>query len=180
MQILFYILLIVASLIVAILIFGSLITFLVEHSRYQAMFVQGRLPEPAPDGFHPGLPHVLMDKKTPWLGKSFDSQTQTGFNVFTPTGAAILKIATPFYSRFNRNSEGNTSAYHFKTCAGKGRKDRNTDVIKLDYDSKENPWLIRIILDEIVEITPRNYLGKIHVKFLPGFYVTIGYFGLQR
>ncbi|MCI0486480.1 MAG: hypothetical protein L0229_07750 [Blastocatellia bacterium] len=179
MQILLYILLVVAAAIVAILIIGSFITFLVGRSPYQAMFVRGHVPDPAPEGFHKGLPHVLFDKKTPWLGKSFDRDTQTGFNIFTPTGASILKVATPFYSRFRLNPEGNTDAYHFKTYTGKGKKDAETDVIKLDYDSAENPWLIRIILDEIVETAPRAYLGKIHVKLLPGFYVTIGYFGLR-
>lgn len=179
MQILLYILLFIALTILLILIIGSLITFLVERSPYQKQFVEGRVPYPGPNNFYPGLPHVLLDKKTPWLGKSFNRDTQTGFNIFTPTGARILKIATPFYSRFSLNPQGNTNAYYFKTWTGKGKKDIETDVIKLDYSDPENPFLIRIILDEIVEIAPNNYLGKIHVKMLPGFYVTIGYFGLQ-
>lgn len=179
MQILLYVLLIAAFAILAILIVGSFITYLVGRSPYQSMFVGGKAPDPAPQGFHKGLPHVLFDKKTPWMGKSFDRDTQTGFNIFTPTGASILKIATPLYSRFHLNPEGNTDAYYFKTFIGKGKKDAEIDVMKLDYDSAENPWLIRIILDEIVETAPDSYLGKIHVKVLPGFYVTIGYFGLR-
>lgn len=179
MQILLYILLFTALAILAILVIGSLVTFLVERSPYQKKFVEGKVPDPGPHNFYPGVPHVLLDKKTPWLGKSFDSDKQMGFNIFTPTGARILKIATPFYSRFSLNSQGNTNAYYFRTWTGKGKKDSETDVIKLDYSDPENPWLIRIILDEIVEIAPNNYLGKIHVKMLPGFYVTIGYFGLQ-
>lgn len=170
----------VAIAVVAILLVGVLITFLSEHSPYQKMFAQGKLPSAAPQGFHPGQPHVLLDKKTPWLGKSFDSQAQIGFNIFTPVGASILKIATPLYKKFGLNTDGNTRAYYFRTYTGKGKKDANTDVIKLDYDSAENPFLIRIILDEIVEIAPQQYLGKIHVKFLPGFFVTVGYFGLRQ
>lgn len=179
MNILYYILLFVALAVVAALIVGPLVTFLVSRSPYQAMFVAGKVPNSAPQGFYPGMPHVLLDKKTPWLGKSFDRSTQTGFNIFTPTGASILKIATPTYSRFSLNPEGNTNAYYFRTYVGKGKKDKGTDVIKLDYSSSENPWIIRIILDEIVEIAPDTYLGKIHVKVLPGFFVTIGYFGLR-
>lgn len=166
--------------VIAIIILGSLITFIIERSPYQPAFVAGRAPDPGPDGFHPGEAHVLFDKKTPWLGKQFDRQAQIGFNIFTPLGARILKVASPLYQKFSINEEGNTRAYYFKTYIGKGRKDVNTDVFKLDYDMPENPFWIRAILDEVVEIAPREYLGKIHVKFLPGFFVTIGYFGLRE
>lgn len=166
--------------VIAIIILGSLITFIIERSPYQPAFVAGRAPDQGPDGFHPGEAHVLFDKKTPWLGKQFDRQAQIGFNIFTPLGARILKVASPLYQKFSVNEEGNTRAYYFKTYIGKGRKDVNTDVFKLDYDMPENPFWIRAILDEVVEIAPREYLGKIHVKFLPGFFVTIGYFGLRE
>lgn len=166
--------------VIAIIILGSLITFIIERRPYQPAFVAGRAPDPGPDGFHPGEAHVLFDKKTPWLGKQFDRQAQIGFNIFTPLGARILKVASPLYQKFSINEEGNTRAYYFKTYIGKGRKDVNTDVFKLDYDMPENPFWIRAILDEVVEIAPREYLGKIHVKFLPGFFVTIGYFGLRE
>jgi hypothetical protein len=177
---LFAILLYLATAIIGIVILGSLMTLLVEHSSYQKPFAGGRAPNPAPDGFHPGEPHVLFDKKTPWLGKSFDRQANLGFNLFTPLGARILKIASPFYRRFSVNEEGSTRAYYFKTYVGKGKKDLNTDVFKLDYDMPENPFWIRAILDEVVEIGPQEYLGKIHVKILPGFYVSVGYFGLRE
>jgi len=171
------ILLYVAGIVAAILILGSLVTLLIERSPYHEMFVKGRAPDSL-DGFHPGMAHVLFDKQTPWLGKHFDRQQQLGYNVFTPLGAKILKFASPFYRKFSLNEDGNTRAYYFKTWVGKGKKDKQLDVFKLDYDSPENPLFIRIILDEVVEIAPQQYLGKIHVKFLPGFFVTIGYFGL--
>lgn len=170
-----------ASIVVAIVILGSLVTFLVERNPYHQKFVQGRVPNPLPQGFHPGMAHVLLDKPVPWLGKSFDRTQQLGFNIFTPLGAKILKIASPFYPKFSINEEGNTRAYYFKTWVGKGKKDTNVDVLKLDYAAmRENPLFIRIILDEVVEIAPDQYLGKIHVKLLPGFFVTIGYFGLTE
>lgn len=163
-----------------IFILGLLITLFVERSPYQQMFVRGNAPNPPPDGFYPGEAHVLFDKRTPWLGKSFDSQAKIGFNVFTPLGARILKFLSPFYQKFSRNEEGNTRAYYFRTYTGKGEKDSNIEVFKLDYDLAENPFWIRIILDEIIEIAPQQYLGKIHLKILPGFYATIGYFGLLK
>jgi hypothetical protein len=78
------------------------------------------------------------------------------------------------------DQEGHTRAYYFKTYVGKGEKDGDTDVFKLDYDMPENPFWIRAILDEVVEISPGRYLGKIHVKVLPGVYVSVGYFGLKE
>ena len=180
MSILINIVLYAALFLAAVLVIGALITFIVERSPYQAQFVAGQIPSQPPAGFCPGTAHVLLDKQTPWLGKSFDPRTQIGFNIFTPTGARILKTATPSYSRFDLNTDATTNAYYFKTYVGKGIKDTETDVIKLDYSASENPWIIRIILDEIVAIGPNEYLGKIHVKFLPGFFVTIGYFGLKN
>ena len=174
------VLLYVAIAIAAIFIIGMLATLLVERSPYQQMFVEGRVPDPPPDGFYPGEAHVLLDKKVPWLGKQFDSQANLGFNIFTPMGAKLVKILSPLYHKSSVNGEGNTRAYYFKTYVGKGKKDVGTDVFKLDYDSPENPFWIRIILDEIVEIAPHQYLGKIHLKLLPGFFATIGYFGLQQ
>ncbi|HMV48722.1 MAG TPA: hypothetical protein PLD20_07615 [Blastocatellia bacterium] len=177
LPILFYVVLAVA----AIFILGSLTTFLVERSPYHKQFIAGRAPAPLPDGFHPGAAHVLFDKQTPWLGKQFNRTQELGFNVFTPLGAKILKFASPFYPKFSLNEDGNTHAYYFKTRVGKGKKDTSLDVLKLDYAAmRENPLFIRIILDEVVEIAPQQYLGKIHVKLLPGFFVTIGYFGLTE
>jgi hypothetical protein len=116
----------------------------------------------------------------PWLGKSFDSANNLGCNIFTPTGAKLLKLMTPFYKLFSTNAEGNTRAYNFRTRAEAGLKDTDLDVIKLDYNTPENPFLIRIILDEIVEIASEQFLGKVHLKVFPGFYSTIGYFGLKK
>ena len=181
LPVLLYALLSLALAVVTILVLGSFVTFLVERNSYHQAFVQGRVPDPLPQGFHPGMAHVLLDKPVPWLGKSFDRDQQRGFNIFTPLGAKILKIASPFYPKFTVNEDGNTRAYYFKTWVGKGKKDVNVDVLKLDYAAvRENPLFIRIILDEVVEVAPEQYLGKIHVKLLPGFFVTIGYFGLTE
>ncbi|MDQ3012589.1 MAG: hypothetical protein M3X11_17995 [Acidobacteriota bacterium] len=96
-------------------------------------------------------------------------------------GAKILKVASPFYAKFTVNEDGKTCTYYFKTWEGKGKKGANVDVPKLDYAAmRENPLFIRIIQDEVVEVAQQQYLGKIHVKLLPGFFVTIGYFSLTE
>lgn len=178
-MLLLWILFAIAAAVILWIVFWSLVTFVVQKSDYQKMFLSGKTPR-QPDGFYQGAAHVLFDKRTPWLGKSFDSANNSGFNVFTPFGARLLKTFTPLYKHFSLNPQGNTNAYFFKTRAETALKDAPLEVVKLDYDSAENPFLIRIILDEIVEIAPEQYLGKIHLKVLPGFYSTIGYFGLKK
>lgn len=174
---------ILVSVVAAVVIwlgFWLLISFLVGQSRRQKQFVAASAPLDLPYGFYKGSAYLLGNMSVPWLGKSFERENQKGFNIFTPTGASLLKILTPFYKLFRRNSDGNTEAYYFKTSTGPGFKDKNTNVFKLDYDSPENPFCIRIILDEMVEIAPQEYLGKVHLKVFPGYYATIGFFGLRR
>ncbi len=160
--------------------FWILITFLVGRSERQKHFIAGSMPIVAPDGFYKGLAYLLGNRPVPWLGKSFEQENQKGFNIFTPKGALLLKVLTPFYKLFRVNSDGNTDAYYFKTSVSQGFRDKQIDTFKLDYDAAENPFLIRIILDEIVEVRPQEFLGKVHMKVFPGYYATIGFFGLKQ
>lgn len=160
--------------------FWMLITYLTGKSVRQRQFLEGRLPAVAPDGFYKGSAYLLGNRPVPWLGKSFEAGNNVGFNIFTPRGASLLRVLTPFYKLFRKNAGGNTDAYYFKTSTSAGFRDKGIDTIKLDYASPENPFLIRIILDEIVEIGPQEYLGKVHMKVFPGCYATIGFFGLRK
>lgn len=160
------------------LAYFAVLDFAVGRSRRQSDFLAGRLPTAPPSGFYRGSAYLLGPLPVPWLGKFFDPENANGFNTFTPSGGRMLHLLTPLYSGFRQNSEGNTDAYHFKTSIGPGLKDRGIETFKLDYDSPANPFLIRIILDEIVEVSPQRFLGKVHVKVFPGFFATIGYFGL--
>jgi hypothetical protein len=174
---------IIADVLIAIavwLVFWVFVSYLVSLSGRQKEFVKGRLPSPPPEGFYRGTAHLLGGGPVPWLGKSFKSADDQGYNIFTPKGASILKILSPLYKRFSVNDESNTNAYYFQTSVGKGLKDENTDVFKLNYDSPENPFPIRIILDEMVQVAPDEFLGKVHVKVFPGYYATVGFFGLKK
>ena len=174
---------IVVSLVVAVavwLAFWSLLNYLSGKSHWQEKFVNGSLPEPPPDGFYKGSAYLLGNRPVPWLGKSFESENGKGFNIFTPQGASLLRIMTPLYKLFRNNADGNTDAYYFATSTSQGFKDKQIETFKLDYASPENPFLIGVILDEIVEIAHQEYLGKVHMKVFPGYYATIGFFGLKK
>lgn len=170
----------VAIAVVAWLGLWMLVTFLVGQSERQKEFVAGSAPSEPPAGFYRGSAYLLGNRPVPWLGKSFESENKKGFNIFTPTGVSLLKVLTPLYKLFRLNADGNTDAYYFATSTGQGFRDKQIDTFKLDYDSAENPFLIRIILDEIVEVAPQEFLGKVHMKVFPGYYATIGYFGLKK
>lgn len=160
--------------------FWHLISFIVVSSRRQKEFMAGSLPDTPPDGFYRGSAYLLGGGPVPWLGKSFEKDKQRGFNIFTPRGASLLKLLTPFYRLFTKSAEGNTNAYYFSTSSSQGFRDRGIETFKLDYDSPENPFLIRIILDEIVQTASGEFLGKVHLKVYPGYYATIGFFGLKK
>lgn len=160
--------------------FWKLVSVLVGMGRRQKEFVEAKSPPSAPEGFYRGTAYLLGGGPVPWLGKSFEKENQKGFNIFTPAGASLLKVLTPFYRHFRQNSDGNTDAYYFATSTSPGFRDREIETFKLDYDSPENPFLIRIILDEIVETAKDEYLGKVHLKVFPGYYATIGFFGLRK
>jgi hypothetical protein len=52
-------------------------------------------------------------------------------------------------------------------------------VLKIDYDIDANPgFLIRDILDELVEVGSHTYLGKVHMR-RGGKWKMVGYFALR-
>lgn len=169
-----------AMALIAWVMFWIGLSFLVGRSARQEQFLRGTLPTSPPDQFYRGSAYLLGNRPVPWLGKSFEKENNLGFNIFTPKGGQLLKVMTPLYKRFRTNVDGNTEAYNFKTSIGAGFKDNEIDTFKLDYDSSENPFLIRIILDEIVEVAPEEFLGKVHMKVFPGYYATVGFFGLRK
>jgi len=124
----------------------------------QQDFLKGRLPNPKPDGFY----HGGAGFNSPWQGKKFDAQKSEGINIF-------------------RDKKGNqVEKYPFKTYTGKGLFDESMIVLKLDYNVKGNPFWMRWILDEIVEIAPGHYLGKLNLRIIPGFPFSVLFFELNQ
>lgn len=77
----------------------------------------------------------------PWRGKSF-----------TPQGEARG-------DGINRVVSDRLKLFRFETFAGPSRHD-GEPAIQLDYDHRENPLFIRVIEDEIRELSPGVYLGQ--------------------
>lgn len=151
-----FILLIVLG--VALLIFtllGIYQTYRVEHRRDNQIFRAGKLPAQAPDGFHKGNRFEGFGED--WQGKVFYAETQSGINRFT-----------------------DGDRFTFKTYPAKGLRGKDQKVLRIDYSQPGNPWWLHFIVDEIVETEPGHYLGKVHLRVIPGMPFTLTYFELQK
>ncbi len=149
---------IVLGLIAALLVFLVIVTVATEHSSHQKEFLAGTVPSTATDGFLKGSADFYQAS---WQGKKIDAATSSGINIFQKDGKDVER-------------------YPFKTYVGKGLRDKNTKVFKIDYAGTASPWYARPILDEIVEVAPGKYLGKIHYRLIPGYPFALWYFKLEK
>jgi hypothetical protein len=114
----------------------------------------------------------------PWQGKRFDNQAGTGDNRLTKSTGLVGKLLWPLYSM--KDHIDGKLAFDFKTYVEAGKDDPDIDVMVIDYANiEDNPKLIiRSVRDELVELVPGVYLGKILFKTDSG-YNKIGYFALR-
>lgn len=147
----------IVLLILLVLAAGYLRTFFLEMTPEQRQFSSGKVPDALPDGLHRGSAKGYSGS---WQGKKFDREAKKGINLF-------------------KNGDKVAEKYPFKTEVSKGVKD-DKDVIKIDYNIPENPFYLRLILDEIVEVKPDEYLGKLHLRVVPGMPFTLAYFSLTK
>src|SRR5258708_2420896 len=139
-----------------IFLLGTLRTAQTQSQPEQKDFLKGTVPSPLPNGFQKGG----VNATTSWLGKVFDAKNHTGMNLFEESGKQVTR-------------------YPFITYTGNGQVDHNTQVLKLDYNLPSNPLYLRFIVDELVQIHPGKYLGKLNVKFGPIAFA-LGFFTLSN
>lgn len=132
-------------------------TYAIQHSADQALFVAGQATTSELTGVWQGR---VPGRTFAWQGKKFISAEQ-GINIFDNDGAT-------------------TEAYPFRYYVAPSIRDRGLEVVKLDYNQPGNPWWLRFVLDEMVEIEPDHYLGKVHIRLLPGVSSALGYFHLKK
>lgn len=119
----------------------------------------------------------------PWLGKSFDSKANRGYNRLANSARWPAKLFWPLYG--TKEDVGARAAFDFETAIEPGKADPEIEVLKIDYGPVEsNPSLIiRSIRDELVELVPDTYLGKILWRSGDEGeerYSCIGYFALRQ
>jgi len=124
-----------------------------EQGAHQKHFAAGHLPDPLPNGPYKG---TVDGYSGDWKGKEFDAETKSGANNFN-----------------------GTKRDPFKTYTAEGLRDKSLKVFRIDYDVSPNPWWLRHLVDEVTEVTPGKYQGKIMVRWL-GSTFTVGYFQLEK
>jgi hypothetical protein len=160
------------------------------HATLDRIFRLGLPPDPPLDGATRGILVTPMVSRAvdlglralaaawlPWTGKRFDAATSTGENLLAAGARGPARLVWPSY-RLQAAEEGYT-AFRFRTHVGPGAVDPELQTLKIDYDSDENPrFLIRDILDELVQIVPGAYLGKVLLR-RAGRWRPVGYFALE-
>lgn len=126
-----------------------------EHREYR----NGVTPREMPDGIYRGVPPPMY--RGSWWGKRITGAEGRGVNVFEWNGTR-------------------TERYPFRMYIDKGLRDTDLEVLRFDYSHPENPWYLRRAMDEVREIAPGKYLGKIYLRILPGAPTLIGYFGMNK
>jgi len=164
LYIFFFIILAVAlfKFFLALLLIGLILLWLrtlqMKMEPNQKDFLQGGLPNPKPDGLY----HGSIGFDVSWVGKKFDSESSTGINIFKDKKGIQFE------------------KYPFITSVGRGLFDENVFVLKIDYNVKGNPFWIRWILDEIVQVAPGEYLGKMQLRIIPGLPFSVLYFEIKK
>ncbi len=103
------------------------------------------------NGFYKGS---VGNSKSNWLGKTFFASKFSGINNFKEDGKVVAR-------------------YPFKTYM------RNK-ILKLDYNIKENPWWLKLIVDDLIEVKPNKFKGVMKIKILPGILIPVAKFKLEK
>jgi hypothetical protein len=161
------------------------------HDTLNRIFRLGKPPSPPMDGPYSGIlvtPTVarpadsalrgLTSAWMPWLGKRFDPAEQSGDNLFVTSASTPTRVL--FRYELQEADGGRLAGFRFRTYVSPGTVDPDRDTLKIDYDSDENPGLlIRDILDELVQVVPGAYLGKVLLRRGSDRWRLVGYFGLE-
>lgn len=161
------IILTIVSIVITIVIAGAIWTSWNASLPYQTTFMLGKKPSNM-NGFYYGSPvgFVLTSivRLVPWKGKYFNITSNLGVN--------FVRDADNLYQK--------NPMFPFKTYYGKGALDPSKDVFKIDYNVPENAGWLKAVLDELVEIKPGYYIGKMQYIISPGNVWTLGYFELKE
>lgn len=116
----------------------------------------------------------------PWLGKRFNAAEGRGDNVLLGSARWPSKLLWPLYR--TRSAEGGRAAFDFETAVEPSKDDPSMEALKIDYhDVTSNPrLLIRSIRDELVEIVPGAYLGKMLWRHDADRHTLLAYFALRE
>jgi hypothetical protein len=142
-----------------------------KDNEWQVKFRNGKTPR-IPDGFYSGrmlklfplnlnerLLSLLLRMWMPWKGKYFYRKRKRGENVLP------LYMALPIHSFVGESTlikkeKGNVYAFPFAMFLGRSVVDGKR-VLKLDYNLPKNSDMVRLFVDEFVEVKSGVLLGRV-------------------
>jgi hypothetical protein len=141
-------------------------------------FYKGKLIKLLPNssGFEQSV-NLLVKLWLPWYGKEFIKKTQRGNNLLPSYLLPIIRARYGSDAIVGRDELG-MHVFPFQTKITKGLNDK-INVLQLNYDLQENPDAIRTVVDELVEIGDKKYLGKAYLKEGKS-YRLVAFFGLEK
>lgn len=156
----------------------------------ERVFRAGLPPDPLPEGFLRGrlvatttvapldaLTRGLASVWMPWQGKVFDPAAMRGINRFREDVRTPMRVVWPSYAPVATDGDG-LEAFVFQTRVAPGALDPDLRVLKIDYDFAFNPgFVIRRILDEVVQVADGVLLGKVLMRARERFH-RVGFFSL--
>lgn len=141
---------------------------------------QGTLITPSVNPVLDSFGRALTSWWLPWHGKTFDPAASSGDNIFTNDGLWLSRLIWPMYHDYFADGPGQSRACQFRTYISAGKLDPDMDVLKIDYDLDTNPpFIIRDVLDELVQIDDGFYLGKALLRRPGDRWVCAAYFTLN-
>ena len=119
----------------------------------------------------------------PWQGKQFDALTHSGDNLMRRDFYWTMHLIWPLYRRYlSAGGDGYRDAFRafpFMTSPGPGLADLDRQVLRLDYNLPVNPpHSVRRVLDELVQVDERVFLGKAYFQWWSGKWQLCAYFQL--
>ena len=117
-------------------------------------FQQGMVPSVMPEGLWKGT--ALGLGEVSWKGKKF-FKSGTGINLI-----------------------GEEEKFPFLFSRAASITDSSKEVIRLDYNQPENPFWLRVIVDEMVSTAENQFLGIVYIKVIPGVPFRMGCFTLTK
>jgi hypothetical protein len=113
------------------------------------------------DAIAGGLARLWM----PWKGKTFYPEAKEGRNLFTAGFRPVMRALWSGYDIEYPEGDRGFSTFPFTTWDGPSAfTPGGPDVLKIDYEHPQSPWLIRDILDELVRIDDGLHLGQALVR----------------
>lgn len=113
-----------------------------------------------------------------WTGKTFNPETGTGYNRVTASTYVPARLAMPHYKLQKQGRELLGFDFHHRIDTSPVAPHLQVRGITYDEPSFNNPLILPKVRDEIVEIVPDVFLGRVVYRAKHGWDI-VGYFALR-